>query len=165
MEKIYLGLGSNQGDRVGCLQSGIARLSSLLNNIRGASFYETEPRDFFNQPAFINTVLQADLPEFSPQEMLRHIHTIETAHHRMRDESRPKGPRTLDIDILIWGSETIDEKGLSIPHPAMKERAFVLIPLLELESELLDSVTGEPFRAYKKKVEDQGVYFYRSFSL
>src|SRR3954469_8737641 len=131
MQKItYLSLGSNSGDRAAKLNAALADLSALGEVVIVSPFYETEPVEFTNQPWFLNCVIELDT-EKSPQELMRGLLEIEKQMGRDREASAPKGPRTIDIDILLYGDQIIDEPGLKIPHPAMHQRRFVLAPLAE----------------------------------
>ena len=125
----YLSLGSNLGDREAILRDAIIRLDSLGRVTAVSSFYETEPVDFLDQPWFLNCVvlLETDLP---PQTLLQRLLEIERSLGRER--LQPKGPRLIDIDILLFGDKIIHEPGLTIPHPALHQRRFVLEPLAQI---------------------------------
>jgi len=128
-ELVYLSLGSNVGDRTANLRLAIARLSEAGQVQPVSAFYETEPVDVLDQPWFLNCVvaLKTVMP---PRELLNLALAIEAAMGRHR--TREKGPRIIDIDILLFGDRVIDEPGLKVPHPAMHERRFVLEPLAEI---------------------------------
>lgn len=125
----YLSLGSNLGDRVANLRTAIQRLGSLGTVRKVSSFYETEPVEVADQPWFVNCVVLLEV-DGSARDLLRHALTIEQEMGRQR--LRHKGPRNVDIDILLYGESMIDEPGLKIPHPAMHQRRFVLEPLAEI---------------------------------
>ncbi len=128
-EVAYLSLGSNLGDREANLREAIAQLKSV-GSIRALSaFYETQPVEFTNQPWFLNCVLKLETEE-SPRKLLKSALSIETDMGRMRFGD--KGPRKIDIDIVLFGDQVVSEPGLAIPHPAMQERRFVLEPLVEI---------------------------------
>ena len=129
---VYLSLGSNVGDRAANLNTAIGRLDSLGKVIAVSSFYETEPVEFTAQPWFLNCAVELDT-EKMPKQLLAAILAIEMQMGRRR--AQKKGPRTLDIDILLFGDSIIKTKGLTIPHPAMQERRFVLEPLAEIAPE------------------------------
>lgn len=129
---VYLSLGSNVGDRAANLNAAIDRIASLGKVIAVSSFYETEPVEFTAQPWFLNCAVALDT-EKMPRQLLAAIFDIEKEMGRRRVQK--KGPRTLDIDILLFGNSTIKTKGLTIPHPAMHERRFVLAPLAEIAPE------------------------------
>lgn len=130
---VYLSLGSNVGDRAGNLRSAIQRLGTL-GHVQGiSSFYETEPVEFTAQPWFLNCAVKLNT-EKMPKQLLSGILDVEQQMGRRR---RPKkGPRTIDIDILLFGNSIIETKGLTVPHPALHERRFVLEPLAEIAPDI-----------------------------
>lgn len=135
----YLSLGSNLGDRSGQLSTAITALSTRHCKLRHRSAnYETEPVDYPDQPPFLNCVVEIET-SLAPLELLRQVQEIEAACGRVRDvpAARPKGPRTLDIDILLYGNLVLRSDALTIPHPAMCERRFVLQPLADLAPDLI----------------------------
>jgi 2-amino-4-hydroxy-6-hydroxymethyldihydropteridine diphosphokinase len=125
----YLSLGSNIGDRAGNLRAAIAELRQLGEVTKTSSFYETEPVEFTAQDWFLNCVVELDTT-LTPRELMAAILGIEGRMGRHRD--RPKGPRNIDLDILLYEKQRIDEPGLKVPHPAMHARRFVLAPLAEI---------------------------------
>lgn len=127
---VYLSLGSNLGDRENNLRTAIAALADAKVRVtRISSFYETEPVDLREQPWFVNCAVQAEA-ELPPLELLRALRGIES---RMGSKKLvPKGPRLIDLDILLYGNESIDTPELQVPHPRMLERRFVLVPLAEI---------------------------------
>jgi 2-amino-4-hydroxy-6-hydroxymethyldihydropteridine diphosphokinase len=131
-KRVYLSLGSNVGDRAANLRTAINRVSSLGDVMAVSSFYETEPVEFAAQPWFLNCAVELDT-EKMPKQLLAGILDIEREMGRRRVQK--KGPRTLDIDILLFGNSIIQTKALTIPHPAMQERRFVLEPLAEIAPE------------------------------
>ena len=141
----YLGLGSNLGDRIKNLELAISAISEhpeiLVHAV--SSFYETEPMGYQDQDWFINQVIQIDTT-LSPDELLTEIRKIENALGRKR---RIKwGPRTMDIDILLYGDMVIESSILTIPHPLLTKRLFVLIPLAEIAPSLKHPVLGRSIR-------------------
>jgi len=126
---VYLSLGSNMGDRIGNLEQAISRLAALGTVSSVSSFYETEPVELTAQPWFVNCVVALET-EKMPKQLLAGILDIEQKMGRRRIQK--KGPRTIDIDILLFGNSIIDTGALTIPHPAMHERRFVLEPLAEI---------------------------------
>jgi 2-amino-4-hydroxy-6-hydroxymethyldihydropteridine diphosphokinase len=126
---VYLGLGSNQGDRRASLQAALVRLAELGRITARSSIYETEPVELTRQEWFLNCALALET-ELLPRQLLQRILEIERALGRKR--RRPKGPRTIDIDILLFGRAVVSLPGLKIPHPAMHQRRFVLAPLAEI---------------------------------
>ena len=131
-ELVYLSLGSNIGDRAGNLNAAIDRLGAFGEVVAVSSFYETEPVEFAAQPWFLNCVVKLDT-EKMPKQLLSGVLAIEKEMGRKREKK--KGPRSIDIDILLFGNSIIDTKGLTVPHPAMHERRFVLEPLGEIAPE------------------------------
>jgi 2-amino-4-hydroxy-6-hydroxymethyldihydropteridine diphosphokinase len=134
MARVFLSLGSNIGNRAGHLNAAIATLSDAdVRVLRLSSFYETEPVDYLQQDWFLNCVVEGktNLPA---ADLLSNLRAIET---RMGSKKViAKGPRILDIDILLYGDETITTPELQIPHPRMTQRRFVLVPLAEIAPEL-----------------------------
>jgi 2-amino-4-hydroxy-6-hydroxymethyldihydropteridine diphosphokinase len=112
-----------------------------------------------DQPKFLNMAIRGNCA-IEPQELLRRILALEAKMGRDRSRYVPKGPRIIDIDILLFGRRVIKEESLTIPHPRLKERQFVLIPLLELEPGLRDPQTGRPLAESLESLEDQGVYIF-----
>lgn len=128
-ELIYLSLGSNVGDRPANLRAAIKRLAGAGAVQAVSAVYETEPVDVRDQPWFLNCVVAVETA-MPPRELLNLALAVEQAMGRHR--TRDKGPRTIDIDILLFGDRVINEPGLKIPHPAMHQRRFVLEPLAEI---------------------------------
>jgi 2-amino-4-hydroxy-6-hydroxymethyldihydropteridine diphosphokinase len=125
----YLSLGSNVGDRAGNLKTAIDRLRGFGEVVAISSFYETEPVEFTAQPWFLNCVVALDT-EKTPRQLLDGILGIEQQMGRRRTQK--KGPRIIDIDILLFGNLIVEDLGLTIPHSAMHDRRFVLEPLAEI---------------------------------
>lgn len=126
---VYLGLGSNLGDRKPNLAAALAQLQPDVHVEAVSSLYETEPVGPQDQPAYYNAACRA-ATELTPMALLERVKAVESAMGR---QAGPRwGPRLIDIDILFYGSEVIDEDGLRIPHPEMAKRAFVLAPLAEV---------------------------------
>jgi 2-amino-4-hydroxy-6-hydroxymethyldihydropteridine diphosphokinase len=142
---VYLSLGSNVGNREANLHNAIERLSSLGKVQATSSFYETEPVEFLSQPWFLNCVV-AVVTERTPTEFLRGILQIEQHLGRERSKAQSKGPRSIDIDILLFGEDVVDSAQLTIPHPAMHQRRFVLEPLLEIAADARHPVLQKSVR-------------------
>lgn len=138
--RAYLSLGSNLGDRIANLQSCIRLLRKVGNVTKVSSIYETEPMEMREQPWFLNCVLEVET-NLSARELLFAIQEIETQLGRSREVH--KGPRTIDIDLLLFDSEVIDESGLQIPHPTMHKRGFVLAPLAEISPRVKHPALGK----------------------
>jgi 2-amino-4-hydroxy-6-hydroxymethyldihydropteridine diphosphokinase len=144
MKKIYLGLGSNVGDREANLRAAIARLGAPdLRVLRVSPVYETEPVGYADQRWFWNAVAEAET-ELFPLQLLARAGQIERALGRRR--SIPNGPRTIDIDVLLYGATIMKSPALEIPHPRMTERRFVLAPLADLAPELRHPVLRRSVR-------------------
>ena len=157
--EIYIGLGSNVGDREERIRTGMKSLQERDITVRrSAALYWTEPRDLEDQPWFLNTVLEVRTL-LEPEALLRQCLEIERALGRVRDVSR--GPRPLDIDILLYKERILDLPGLTVPHPRYRERRFVLVPLVELAPDLGDPVSGLTMRQLLDLCQDTGeVRFY-----
>jgi 2-amino-4-hydroxy-6-hydroxymethyldihydropteridine diphosphokinase len=126
---VYFSLGSNLGDREANLREAIRHLGAIGRVLAISSFYETEPVEFTGQPWFLNCALGLET-EKMPKQLLAAVLQIEQDMGRHRVQK--KGPRTIDIDILLFGTSKVDTRDLKIPHPAMHERRFVLEPLAEI---------------------------------
>ena len=137
---VYLALGANLGDRSRTLRCAVERLCCFLDDPKCSSVYETAPMYVLDQPLFLNLVMTG-LTRKSAIELLRIANEIEHDLGRDRRSERRNGPRPLDIDMLLYGRNVCSDTTLTLPHPRIGERAFVLVPLLELDSELRDPVT------------------------
>jgi 2-amino-4-hydroxy-6-hydroxymethyldihydropteridine diphosphokinase len=129
---VYLSLGSNLGDREANLRTAIEKLGEFGNIAAISSFYETEPVEVTAQPWFVNCAVKLDT-EKMPRQLISAILALEQSMGRQRKQQ--KGPRTIDIDILLFGSSVIEIPSLTIPHPHLHERRFVLEPLAEIAPE------------------------------
>jgi len=133
MTAVHLSLGSNMGDRAANIARAVAELGKRgVRVTQKSSLYETEPLEIKEQPWFLNCVVEAET-ELSPRGLMDVLLGIELGMGRERRV--PKGPRLIDIDILLYGSGIVREPGLEIPHPRMAERKFVLVPLAEIAGE------------------------------
>jgi 2-amino-4-hydroxy-6-hydroxymethyldihydropteridine diphosphokinase len=141
--KAYVGLGSNLGDRAAYLLLGLSALSRLPETrlLRLSPVYETDPVGP-PQPPYLNMVAELET-ELSPKGLLAEMLRVEKALGRERRERW--GPRTLDLDLLLYGDLVLEEAGLSVPHPRLHERAFVLVPLLDLLPEGRHPLLGQSF--------------------
>ncbi|SRR5713226_1322855 len=132
---VYLSLGSNLGEREANLRAAIDELPHVgVSVTRVSSFYETEPVDLREQPWFLNCAMEADT-HFDPFMLLRSLREIETKMGSKKLVA--KGPRLIDLDILLYGSEMIDTQELQVPHPRMHLRRFVLVPLAEIAPDVV----------------------------
>ena len=153
MKQAFLSLGSNLGDREAHLLEALDRLEAAgIHILRRSSIYETEPQDLPHQPWFLNIVVEVET-ELFPRLLLARAQAIELGMGRRREVS--KGPRPIDIDILLFGSFIIGTRELQVPHPRMSERRFVLEPLAELAPDLLHPVTGKTVREMLANVQAQ----------
>ncbi len=141
VESAYIGLGSNLGDRLAYLQRAVTALAetSGLTGVLASGVYETAPYGVTDQPWFLNAVVRAD-SRLAPEALLEHLQRLEAQAHRQRD--RHWGPRTLDLDLLLFGSRCLTSPALTVPHPHLTARSFVLVPLCDLDPELIHPVTG-----------------------
>ncbi|MBZ5687623.1 MAG: 2-amino-4-hydroxy-6-hydroxymethyldihydropteridine diphosphokinase [Acidobacteriia bacterium] len=140
---VYLSLGSNIGDRETDLREAIQRLESEGTVRSVSSVYETEPVEFTDQPQFLNCAVALETSS-TPEQLMLQLLTIEQAMGRQRIQK--KGPRTIDLDILLFGDEVVDTPGLTIPHPAMQHRRFVLEPLAEIAPDAIHPVLKKTVR-------------------
>ncbi|HEX8926095.1 MAG TPA: 2-amino-4-hydroxy-6-hydroxymethyldihydropteridine diphosphokinase [Terriglobales bacterium] len=132
LKTVYISLGSNIGDREANLAEAVRRLRDLGTVTRVSSLYETEPVEFLNQPWFLNCVVELQT-EKMPRNLLSTMLEIERTMGRRRTIA--KGPRTIDLDLLLFGGSVVETSALTVPHPAMHERRFVLEPLAEIAPE------------------------------
>jgi 2-amino-4-hydroxy-6-hydroxymethyldihydropteridine diphosphokinase len=126
---VYLSLGSNLGDRAANLHAAIEKLADLGSVVAVSSFYDTEPVELTAQPWFLNCAVKLDT-EKMPRQLIAAILNLEESMGRQRKQQ--KGPRVIDVDILLFGTSVIEIPGLTVPHPKLHERRFVLEPLAEL---------------------------------
>ena len=140
---VYLSLGSNLGDRQGNLNQAMAKMAAMGKITAVSSFYETQPVDLVDQPWFVNCVAALET-ELTPQQLMAAILRLEEDLGRRR--LARKGPRTIDIDLLLAGDTVVDEPGLNVPHPAMQQRRFVLEPLAEIAPHAVHPVSHRTVR-------------------
>jgi 2-amino-4-hydroxy-6-hydroxymethyldihydropteridine diphosphokinase len=153
--RAYVGLGSNLGDRSAHLLLGLSALSRLPDThlLRLSPIYETEPVGP-PQPPYLNLVAELET-ELSPRALLGEMLSIERAQGRERRERW--GPRTLDLDLLLYGDLVLKEEDLEVPHPRLHQRAFVLVPLLHLLPEGRHPLLGQSFRELLASLDTSGV--------
>lgn len=156
MTLVYLGLGTNMGDRAGYLQAAVNALSKLPETelLRQSSIYQTAAWGKKDQNDFLNMVCQLNT-KLTPEALLAATQAIEQALGRVRHEKW--GPRTIDIDLLLFGDEPYQSKALTIPHPYMTQRAFVLIPLLEIIPDVTLPDSQKSLRSYLDDLEQSDV--------
>ncbi len=153
MCEVFLGLGSNLSDRAGLLDKAVTALESLGKATR-SRWYETAAVGLPGAPAFLNGVVRLET-ELAPDELLRRTRDIE--RQLGRDPLRRAGSRTIDIDILFHGRQVISRPGLTIPHPRLHQRAFVLVPLAELAPDFVHPVLGKTVVEMLAEVDRAGV--------
>ena len=137
--RVAIALGSNLGDRRGHLDYAVSRVASSVADLLVSSFIETDPVGVGPQPAFLNGAA-VGVTHLSPRELLDTLLAIERERGRARPF--PGAPRTLDLDLVLYGTLVVSEPGLEVPHPRFRDRAFVLGPLAEVGPNLTDPVTG-----------------------
>lgn len=157
LKKVILGIGSNLGDRLNYLNQSISHIGNFPKTrfIRASSIYETEPWGNINQGKYLNCCCEIET-DLSPVELLNACLYLENQFGRVREEKW--GARTLDIDLLIFEGEDIKQTNLIIPHPRIKERGFVLVPLFELYPN--GNALGYEFLESLRKVGSSGIVKY-----
>ncbi len=161
--KVFLGMGSNVGDREGHLTMGIRLLAAAMHLVETSSIYETEPWGYTEQPPFLNMAchVQTDL---APLELLAVCQEVE--RQVGRKPTVRYGPRVLDVDVLAYGDQVIVTPDLVVPHPHMAERAFVLVPLVEIAPEWEHPVLKKSASQLLEEVSSrEGVRLWRSISV
>jgi 2-amino-4-hydroxy-6-hydroxymethyldihydropteridine diphosphokinase len=155
MAEVFIGLGGNLGDRAVNLERARSALTSgVLKPIAVSSLYETEPWGPVPQVRYLNQVMGAETA-LAPQELLTKLRAIEMGLGRDRSREQRYGPRTIDLDILLFDDVEVVEPGLEIPHPRLLERAFVLVPLFEIAPDLV--VKGVAIRDALIRLDTKGV--------
>lgn len=135
--RAFVGIGSNLDDPIGHVRRALRELDEVVDSqcVAASSLYRSDPMGPPGQPDYINAVAALDT-DLSPLDLLHALQALEQTHGRVREGLR-WGPRTLDLDLLLYGSQTIDLPELQVPHPGLHERAFVLYPLAEIEPQLV----------------------------
>ena len=147
LKPVYLSLGSNLGDRAANLHAALTHLGAVGKVVAISSVYETEPVELTAQPWFLNCAAKLET-ERMPKQLMKNILDLEREMGRQRKQK--KGPRIIDIDILLFGTSIIETQGLTVPHPALHERRFVLDPLAEIAPEVRHPV----FRRTVRELRD-----------
>jgi 2-amino-4-hydroxy-6-hydroxymethyldihydropteridine diphosphokinase len=140
--KAFIGLGSNLGERETMIRMALDDLARLPETklVSASSLYDTEPVGEVDQPNFLNAVAQLDT-ELTARQLLWNLQLIEKRLGRVRTQRW--GPRTIDLDLLLYGSLIVDEPDLKVPHPELTKRSFVLVPLVELDPLIVHPITGD----------------------
>jgi 2-amino-4-hydroxy-6-hydroxymethyldihydropteridine diphosphokinase len=159
LHTVFLSLGTNKGNRESNLVKAIALLKEILKDQHPSSVYRTEPMYVTDQPEFLNMVVTGKT-ELPAEEFFRKTQAIETDMGRDRTREQRMGQRIMDIDLLLFDSIVLSQVDLQIPHPRLRERRFVLVPLLEIAPDLADPRSGTPFSRFLADLPDQGVYIY-----
>lgn len=154
---VIIALGTNLGERVKNLSDARAGLALYLRIDKISPIYETEPWGYADQPMFLNQVILGETT-LTPQELLKTLKSIE---QRMgREKTFKNGPRLIDLDLISYGNLILDTEQLKIPHPGLQERAFVLVPLLDIAPDWEHPVLKQQIRTLAKKVDQQGVILF-----
>ncbi len=154
---IFLALGSNLGNRLTNLKAAVLNFSPQISVKKKSSVYETPPWGFVEQDAFLNQVIKAET-YLEPEPLLRHLKRLETALGRVPNFQN--GPRLIDIDILFFDDAVIDTPPLVVPHPRLHERAFVLVPLAEIEPDFVHPTLQKPIRNLRDEVDRSEIRIY-----
>lgn len=155
----YVAIGTNLGDRMATIRSAIESLANGGMIVAASSIYETEPVGYLEQPAFLNAVVKLDT-WLAAEELLEVLQIIEREHGRTREFAN--GPRTLDLDLLMFDAEKRDRPDLTLPHPRMHERAFVLVPLAEIDPDVEHPVLKRSAKDLLWGIDQSGVRRYAS---
>jgi 2-amino-4-hydroxy-6-hydroxymethyldihydropteridine diphosphokinase len=154
---VYIGLGSNQGESLLNLRLSIRIIAETSTVVAISALYRTEPQDQLNQPDFWNAVIQVQTM-LDPLKLLSRLQRIEQNFGRVSDPANPKGPRVIDLDILLFDSLILPGPALILPHPQIQLRRFVLEPLLEIDPDLTHPKSGLPLASFLPLVAGQGIY-------
>jgi 2-amino-4-hydroxy-6-hydroxymethyldihydropteridine diphosphokinase len=154
---VYIALGSNLGDRSANLEAAVEALPPSVRVLLRSPIYETPPWGYTDQPAFLNQVIQAET-ELSPQDLLTYFKKIE--EQLGRQPTIQYGPRKIDLDLLFYDDLVLESPSLTIPHPQLAERAFVLLPLADLDPDLVHPLLGISIDELLSNVDQEGIRLY-----
>jgi 2-amino-4-hydroxy-6-hydroxymethyldihydropteridine diphosphokinase len=157
--QLYLSLGTNLGDRLANLLNAITMLPPKINPLVRSSIYESEPWGYSDQPVFLNQVIKGNT-DLEPLVLLAFLK--ETEVRLGRQETFRFGPRLIDLDILFYDDLVMDTPALTIPHPRIAERAFILVPLAEIAPDLPHPVLRKTIQQLKTGVDSSSVELFRS---
>ena len=158
---VYIALGTNLGDRSANLDSAQASLPPAVNILSSSPVYETPPWGYLRQSSFLNQVVKCET-HLTPEELLDYLKAIEK--RLGRKPTFLYGPRTIDLDILFYDDLVLETSSLTIPHPRLDERAFVLVPFANLDSDMIHPVSGKSIRELLENVDISGVELSRAGS-
>lgn len=162
MSRVFLSLGSNLGDRLSNIQQAVSSLSMSehIKILKTSSFYETEPWGNKDQEWFINAAIAIDT-DFTCEELLKFCQSIEAQLGRIRKDAEKWTQRVIDIDILMYDDKIINTSNLTVPHPLMHLRAFVLVPMLEVKADLVHPVFNKEIsELYDELINPEDVFLY-----
>jgi len=151
---VYIALGTNLGDRMTNLRAAIDALAPEVTALAESHIYETPPWGYENQPPFLNMVLKAET-DLEPKLLLNYLKLLEV--ELGREQSFHWGPRLIDLDILFYDDLVLDSPPLVIPHPRLQERAFVLVPLMDLASEYTHPHLGRSIKELSAEIDTKGI--------
>lgn len=153
-DRIFIGLGSNLGNKLDNIKKALCLMEGKgIHVIRVSTFIETEPYGYLEQDAFVNGVAEVDFPNGTPRQLLDLV--LEIEKDMKRERKIHWGPRTIDLDILIWGDKIINDPNLVIPHPDMQNRTFVLDPFAEIAPEIVHPVLGVTIKNIRERIISQ----------
>lgn len=150
MARVFVGIGSNLGDKEGNIRNAINLMKGKCRILKLSSLYETEPVGYENQDWFLNCVAEIET-KLNPNELLEFLQSIEKKLGRVK--TIKNGPRIIDLDILFYGDKIIKEDSLTVPHPRLHERLFVLEPLKEIAPEIVHPVLGKSIREFHSALD------------
>ncbi len=157
--RVFLAMGTNLGDRLANLHSALQALPPDVQPVRASQVYETAPWGVQDQPDFLNQVIEAET-DLTPESLLAYLKSIEAKLGRA--PTYRYGPRLIDLDIVFYENWVLDQPDLAIPHPRISERAFVLVPLVEIAPDLVDPVSGQRVSSWLKKLGQDGVKLFEA---